>query len=154
MEILAQKKRGTAWPYVIFIIIGAFSLTSAAGMFIAFLSFMGRQAVIPAASLITLVVAGIFLIIFGIVFLLRIKRSPDCITLSGNQVDLGNGLIVSIRQITDVDYREDRARYRTYSWGTLTVYLENQKLNYYFIADVRHARDKIMDLILKSKHGI
>lgn len=154
MEVLAKKKHGLPWMYLIFVILGAFCLIVATAMFIAFLSFMGVQGLIAALPLIMLVAVGIFLIVLGIISLLRIKRTPDCITLCGNRVDLGNGLTVDISQITRVDYREARARYSTYRWGTLTVYLENQKIDYCYYEDVQYSRDKILQLMLQSKLGI
>lgn len=154
MEILAQKKRGLAAAYILNPIIGAFLIIIAVVNFIVGLRFSDT----PVASIIVFgvlfIVMGIAIIVITAVSLMRVKKSPDCITLNGNQVDLGNGYIVNINQITDVDYREARARYSTLSWGTLTVYVENQKLNYYYIENVRHARDRIMQFILQSKLGI
>lgn len=155
MEILAEKKSGLAPSYIINPIIGAILICASIADFVVGLRYATD---IPLVSVIlsgiSLGVLGIAVIVLNIISFVRIKRSPDCITLNGNQVDLGNGYIVNINQITDVDYREARARYSTLSWGTLTVYVENQKLNYYYIENVRHARDRIMQFILQSKLGI
>lgn len=152
MEILAEKKHGLPWFYISYIIIGAFCLALAIVMFIVFLCTIGE--IISVLPLLLVVAVGIFSIVIGTISLLRIKRSPDCIMLNGNQVDLGNGYIVNINQITDVDYREARARYSTYRWGTLTVYVDGQKIDYHYIDDVRHARDRMMQLIWQAKNGI
>lgn len=150
MEILAEKKRKVAWMYVLLIVLGVLVIAMAAIMLVISLSFIGttgRIFIIPAVLITGLGVASI---VIGIVTLVRIERTPDRITLNGNQVDLGNGLIVNISQITRVDYREARSLYTTYRWGILTVYLENQKINYYYMADVQYARDRMMQLIWQA----
>ena len=150
MEIIAQKKRGLSAELVTSFIVGAVFLAAAVVVGFTFKDAETYQLIL---LIVIFAFTGAWSIGLSIYNYLRIRKTPDCITLNGNQVDLGNGLIVNIRQITDVDYRESRARYRSYSWGTLTVYLENQKINYYYIADVRHARDRIMQLIWLAKEN-
>ena len=106
--------------------------------------------VLPFLALFGLV---IFAIVKSAIAIFRIKRTPNQITLNGNQVDLGNGLTVNLTQIMRVDYREERTRYYTHRWGTLTIYLESQKVTYYYYDDVQHARDRIMQLVWQSKNG-
>lgn len=153
MEILAQKKQGKPWQYIVFVVMGVFCLVVTTIMFVAYLSLIGRRIVYVILPLLMMVALGIAFIVIGIISSARVKKTPDCITLNGNQVDLGNGLTVSLSQITRVDYREARARYYTYRWGTLTVYLENQKIDYYYYDDVQYARDRIMQMIWQAKNG-
>lgn len=154
MEILAQKKHGAPWQYIILFIIGAVSLIVATQLFIWFLSLLRRYIVFMVLPLLALFGLVIFAIVMSTISIRRIKRTPNQITLNGNQVDLGNGLTVNLTQIMRVDYREARARYYTHRWGTLTIYLENQKVTYYYYDDVQRARDRIMQLVWQSKTEI
>lgn len=153
MEILAQKKQGSPWQNVTLIIAGVFSILAATAIAVLLLTLMDNTLLPVLFSIIMLVAVGVFLITVNAIAIHRIKRTPNCITLNGNQVDLGNGLTVNVSQITDVDCRESRARYYSFTWGTLYVYLGNQKLEYYYVENVRHSRDMIMQLILQTKFG-
>lgn len=149
MEILAQKKRGLPWVYIMLLIFGVITMVSAVLNFLSYLSIIDRQETESIIISFMLFAVGIGFIISGCIYYMRVKRTPDQITLNGNQVDLGNGLIVHIGQITSVDYRiEDRS-----GWGTFTVYLKDQKVTYYHYDDVQHARDRMTQLIWQSKNG-
>lgn len=149
MEILAQKKRGLPWVYIMFLIFGVITMVSAVLNFLSYLSIIDRQETESIIISIMLFAVGIGFIVSGCIYILRVKRTPDNITLNGNQVDFGNGLIVNLSQLTSVDYRiEDRS-----GWGTFTVYLKDQKVTYYYYDDVQRARDRIMQLVWQSKNG-
>lgn len=154
MEILAKKKQGKPWMYIMMIISGVICIILSVVFLIIGFKLAGSKGLLMMLPLIIPFSLGVAIITVNSINILKIQRSPEQITLSGNRIDLGNGYIVNINQITDVDYREARARYSTLSWGTLTVYVENQKLNFYYIENVRHARDRIMQFILQSKLGI
>lgn len=153
MELLAHKKHGAPWQYIILLIIGAVSLIVATQLFIWFLSLLRRYIVFMVLPFLALFGLVIFAIVKSAIAIFRIKRTPNQITLNGNQVDLGNGLAVNLTQIMRVNYREERTRYYTHRWGTLTIYLESQKVTYYYYDDVQHARDRIMQLVWQSKNG-
>ena len=147
MEILAQKKHGLPWVYLMLFIFGVIIMVSAVLNFLSYLSIIDRQETESIIISIMLFAMGICFIVSGCIHILRVKRTPDCITLNGTQVDLGNGLIVNTSQITSVDYRiVDRS-----GWGTLNIYLNNQKITYYYYDDVQHARDRMTQFIWESK---
>lgn len=150
MEILAKKQRGLTWQYVFTTVMGVIFMCFEIAIVAKGLRSTGKIEFILPILFITAV--GIVIIVTGVVTCLRIKKTPDCITLNGTQVDLGNGLIVHLSQIENVDYRESRGRYNRMRWGKLTIYVENQKIDYYYMADVQHARDRIMQL--KNKAGL
>lgn len=148
MEILAQKQRGLLAQYIIATILVAFII----GFEIIMLTFDFQSEGLPVFILWPVIIlAAVYIAITAVcvVSCVRIKKTPDRITLDGNRIDLGNGLIVNLSQIENVDYREARNRYRQ-RWGTLTVYLQNQKIVYYYMADVQRARDRIMQLVWQT----
>ena len=148
MEILAQKKHGLPWIYLIFIVFGVISIVAAVLMFLSYFSIIHWQETETLITPILILIVSIHLVGVGCIYYIRIKRTPDQITLNGTQVDLGNGLIVNVSKLEKVDYREHNNSNR---WGTLTIYLENQKITYYYYNDVQHARDRMTQLIWESK---
>ena len=151
MEIIAQRRRGAL----------AICLTPAIliWIFTAILIPVTLLGIAPEDSyivdiilpIVILSVICLFVTAVSIYQLLLLRKSPDRITLDGSQVDLGNGYIVKVKQILNVEYRMAATRFGRSGWGTLTVYLENQKLNYYYISNVQQSRDRLMELVLKSR---
>lgn len=150
MEVLAQKKRGAPWSYIMFIIMGVICIVASTVVLVKFIPILETfiTALLPMGIIFAL---GVYYIVTGIRILVRVRNTPDSITLSGSQVDLGNGLIVNLKDIVRVDYKQDRAKHSVYSWGTLTVQLEDQKITYYYYDDVQYARDRMMLLISQAK---
>lgn len=150
MEILAQKMRGASRAHIMYIIMGVIFITGATVVLVKFIPVLETfiTALLPMGLIFGL---GVYNIITGVRTFIRVKNTPDCITLNGGQVDLGNGLIVNLKDIVSVECRREKSKHGSYNWGTLTVQLEDQKIIYYNYDDVQYSRDRMMQLITQAK---
>lgn len=141
MEILAQKKRG---------LIPLYSLVATICTILILFNAMLKVA---ATTLLFLVIGGVILDIACIVICIRVKRTPDQITYENGKVDFGNGYVAPAGNITNVEYRQARARGWHYRWGKLTIYVDDQVFTYRYIAEVEEAHNRIINVMLEAKKG-
>lgn len=152
MEIIAERKKGAGSIFVACIAVGVFCF--------AFVILIGVMYAIGETELDALIAGGIMFFIVGVAFLVvgilllrRLRNLPQRIVLEGNLLDFGNGLICTADKIENVTYHEyknSRGMHR-FSYGTLTVYVNGEKIVYEFIANVEQAHNQLIQLMLESK---
>ena len=103
------------------------------------------------ATLPIIVIGCVICDVICIVICVWVKRTPDQITYENGKVDFGNGYVAPAANITNVEYRQARARGWHYQWGKLTVYVDDQVFVYRYIADVEEAHNRIINLMLNAK---
>lgn len=150
--VIAERKKGASGLFIGCIITGAFCC--------AFVILIGVMYAIGETEFDALIAGGILFLIVGVVFLVvgiillrRLRNLPQRIVLEGNLLDFGNGLICTADKIENVTYHEyknSRGMHR-FSYGTLTIYVNGEKIVYEFIANVEQAHNQLIQLMLESK---
>ena len=153
MEIIAERKKGAGSIFVACIAVGVFCF--------AFVILIGVMYAIGETELDALIAGGIMFFIVGVAFLAvgiillrRLQRLPKRIVLEGNLLDFGNGLICTADKIENVTchkYKYKRNTMHRFSYGSLTVYVMGEKIDYEFIANVEYAYGRLTELMNKAK---
>lgn len=149
--VIAERKKGASGMFIACIAVGVFCL--------AFVILIGVMYAIGETELDALIAGGIMFFIVGVAFLVvgilllrRLRRLPQRIVLEGNLLDFGNGLICTADKIENVTYHEyknNRGMHR-FSYGTLTVYVNGEKIVYEFIANVERAHNLLIELMREA----
>lgn len=144
MQILAQKKRGLIPLYCFAAILSTVLFT------IMFFAGLNSEAI---ATLPIIIIGGVVCDVTCIVICVWVIRTPDQITYENGNVDFGNGYVAPAENITNVEYRQARARGWHYQWGKLTIYVDGREFVYRYIADVEEAHNRIINVMLEAKKG-
>ena len=98
-------------------------------------------------------IVGVGFLVTGIVMVRKLRNLPQRILREGNMIDFDKGIICTADKIEDVTYQEYKTRSSSrprimhkYSYGTLTVYVDGKVLTYEFIANVKAAHDRLIQL--------
>ena len=153
MEIIAERKKGAGGMFIGCIGIGLFCL--------AFIILIGIMYAIGETEIDALIAGGIMFFIVGVGFLItgiillrRLRRLPLRIILEGNLLDFGNGLICTADKIEKVTCHESKYKRdskQRFSYGSFSVYVMGERIDYEFMSNVEYAYNRLTELMNKAK---
>ena len=144
-EVIARRKEGLITIYVISIVLGVLCLLISA------IFLMLRPSSSVFACLLALFIVGIVLIPVCVVYIVRISNTPEEIIVYENGVLHFPNCTCRLSEIRNVEYRFARGRRLSYSWGNITIILEDRALKFDFVADVVDVHNRLIQLMLESK---
>ena len=159
MEIIAERKRGASKLFVACIVTGVFclALVVVIGIFYA-LGQAELEALIAGGIMMTIV--GVAFLVTGIVMTKKIGNLPKRILRDGRNIDFDKGLIFTadkIENVTYYEYKTNGTMHRNmgvhrFSYGSLTVTVNGIVLNYEFIANVKQAHNRLVELMMEAEN--
>ena len=143
MEIIAETKKSATGKCVACIAAGAVCFAILMTFVVQYFTGQTELAAIVAAGPLLLVVGG-GLAVAGITTLRKLRNQPRQIVREGDKIDFGNGLICTADKIENVNYDVYKSNER------LIVQVGGNMLVYEYVADVRRAYDRLIELKLQS----
>ena len=135
MEIIARRKGGMLFWFVLMLISGIFCTV------------MGFNASTDKFGEIKFLASGIVLLLLGGVVCLLYLRTPRIvITYDDGKLSIG-GREYKPSQITSVNYRRVRMKSGLCRWGAITIKIGEKTYRYTFVADVEGVHNRLIALI-------
>ena len=141
MEIIATRKKGLVYIYIISLILSLF------------ITLAGIISMKENLFNIFLVICGLIMLIFSVYMIIDILKTPKIAIKynSDNYTLIVYQNTINLKDITFVEYRRARAKHIQYKWGTVIITTPYSKVICKYIKNCEYVAKKIYSLSLKAK---
>ena len=145
--VIARKKGSLKGAYITILVLGlSFILIALVDFIIS--SILGLIGTITAVFML---IAGITLVIFSVVYLIKISKVPEIIIIYENgELRFPDGSC-NITELKKVEYRQAHGRYHLAEWGKIILTLNDRTVEYDYVANVVQVHNVIIQLMLASR---